>query len=121
MYTEQVISSEAGGGPAVRTEEPAIVVRPRSYEQDCCSALNKRKSDGVENQILNVLKANLEEQPKTLIHEPDEMFLLSQLPHIKKMKPCSKLQFQIQFMQLIQKYSSPNATSFESTSLSTPS
>lgn len=40
--------------------------------------------------------------------DPDEMFLLSQIPVIKRLNPSEKLDFQVKFMQLLQSYATPH-------------
>lgn len=64
---------------------------------------NKRKSDPFERDIINILKSNVQQTPNC--QDTDEMFLLSQIPFIRKLKPSDKLDFQIRFMQLLQSYS----------------
>lgn len=71
---------------------------------------NKRKGNQFESEVINVLKVNAENlakcsqsQPK----DPDEMFLLSQLPLIKTLNPSQKVDFHIKFMQLLQTYIAP--------------
>ncbi|CAL1292331.1 unnamed protein product [Larinioides sclopetarius] len=83
------IASEA---PIARVNEPAIVAGPSSRN------LKRRKPDPFERDDLKIHQTN-ERQ------DADEMFLLSQLPHIKKMKTNNKLEFQVKFLQLIQQYS----------------
>ncbi|GBM25172.1 hypothetical protein AVEN_96723-1 [Araneus ventricosus] len=70
----------------------------------------RRKSDPFEKEVLKVLQANVGQGA-------DEMFLLSQLPYIKIWEKTDKLQFQIQFLQLIQQYSNV----WESTDVPAPS
>ncbi|CAL1295340.1 unnamed protein product [Larinioides sclopetarius] len=70
----------------------------------------KRKMDSVEKEVLEVPQANMEQK------DDDEMFLLSQLSKIKKMNKHNKLQFQMQFLQLVHAYSN----TYESTAMRIP-
>ena len=79
-----------------------------------CSRLpKKRKSEPFERELLQVLKGNMQQESETQspqMKDPDEMFLLSQLPAIKMMRPSDKIEFQIKFMQLIKEYTAPTFT-----------
>nr|XP_014273858.1 uncharacterized protein LOC106679298 isoform X2 [Halyomorpha halys] len=66
----------------------------------------KRKQDEFEKSVLDVLKLGLQQlQPKEpKKNDPDEMFLLSQLPLIKNFDPADKMDFQIKYLNLVQSY-----------------
>lgn len=60
-------------------------------------------------------------QKTEVIRDPDEMFLLSQLPNIKKIRPHDKMDFQMKFLELVHAYSnqdSPPEQIFSQTSTS---
>ncbi|GBM33469.1 hypothetical protein AVEN_55790-1 [Araneus ventricosus] len=99
---EGVVNTEASEAPAERADEPVIVASSRMPK--------KRQTDPFEKEVLKVTQANMVQQ------DADEMFLLSQLPYIKTMRKNDKLQFQIQFLQLIQAYSN----TYESTAVQYP-
>ncbi|GBM31839.1 hypothetical protein AVEN_56935-1 [Araneus ventricosus] len=99
---EGVVNNDAS--EAARTDEPDIAPGPYSMMP------KRRKSDPFEKEVLKVLQENVGQGA-------DEMFLLSQLPYIKKWRKTDKLQFQIHFLQLIQQYSNV----WESTDVPTPS
>ncbi|GBM42990.1 hypothetical protein AVEN_45308-1, partial [Araneus ventricosus] len=99
---EGVVSTEASEAPEARADEPAVVASSWMPK--------KRKTDSFEEEVLQVPQANMGQQ------DADGMFLLSQLPYIKKMNKMDKLQFQIQFLQLIQMYSN----TYESTAVQNP-
>lgn len=69
---------------------------------------SKRESDALQDEIISVPVINVERQgPSQFLHQDtDQMFLLSQLPLIKTIKPSDKVEFQIKFMQLLQSYTS---------------
>ncbi|PNF41070.1 hypothetical protein B7P43_G06241 [Cryptotermes secundus] len=57
----------------------------------------KRATDTFEKDVVDVLKKSTATQPQ----DPDEMFFLSLLAHVKKMISSDKLNFQIGVMNLI--------------------
>lgn len=63
----------------------------------------KRAADTFEKDVVDVLKKSTSTQPL----DPDEMFFLSLLPHVKKMISSDKLNFQIEVMNLIKSYTEP--------------
>lgn len=98
-------------------EEPSSVTLQSDTQEDIndvpSATLNvtsslpkKRRQDQFEKEIINVLKANVQPTPD-LEKDPDEMFLLSQLPAIKKLSQSEKMDFQIKFLQLLQTYNKP--------------
>ncbi|GBM50575.1 hypothetical protein AVEN_190005-1, partial [Araneus ventricosus] len=66
---EDVVNNDAS--KAARTDEPAIAPVPSSRMP------KRRKSDPFERDVLKILQANVGQ-------DADEMFLLSQIPYIKK-------------------------------------
>lgn len=51
----------------------------------------KRRQDQFEKDIINVLKSNVQPAPRLELEtDPDEMFLLSQLPAIKQLSQSEK-------------------------------
>lgn len=72
----------------------------------------KRRQDQFEKDIINVLKSNVQPAPRLELEtDPDEMFLLSQLPAIKQLSQSEKMDFQIKFIQLLQTYNTPQCFS----------
>lgn len=66
------------------------------------SRKRKYTTDPLEEEILSVIKHNVGRPPHTT--DSDEMFLLSQIPVIKKFSQADKLDFQVKFLQLVQSY-----------------
>ncbi|XP_014274060.1 uncharacterized protein [Halyomorpha halys] len=90
-------------------EAPEVIIEESIADQSIVHMLKKRKSDSSETEIVNLSNVKLEQETKKVIQDPDEMFLLSQLPNIKKMTQSDKLRFQIKFLELIQTYCNPDS------------
>lgn len=92
---------------------------PHHVSQVPHSRSGKRKGDSFERDIVDIFKTNAARTTPQL-PDPDEMFLLSQVPIIKQMKLSDKLDFQVRFMQLLRSYTVPStdplsATCYDST------
>lgn len=68
----------------------------------------KLNHDPFERDVMNILKSNVE-ATRANVQDPDEMFLLSQLPVIQKLSQSDKMDFQIKFIQLLQSYNQPRS------------
>lgn len=84
----------------ITTSESAQVRFP---DEKALRLPKKRIADSSEPEIINTLKQNVD-QPTSRMPDPVEMFLLSQIPLIKKMKPSDKLDFQVKYLKLLQSY-----------------
>ncbi|XP_047120558.1 uncharacterized protein LOC124803418 [Schistocerca piceifrons] len=94
--------------------ESVLAPETRSAENISRPKPKKRKQDTFEDEIVKVLKGHLE-QPTRHVPDADEMFLMSQLLVIRKLKTEDRLDFQMKFLQLLRSYtiqtSSPSPSS----------
>uniref|UniRef100_A0A146M773 BESS domain-containing protein n=1 Tax=Lygus hesperus TaxID=30085 RepID=A0A146M773_LYGHE len=94
---------QAAAGHQITKEQP-IVTSGGELPPDTFSARKGRKSNVTEfeNMLLNLVKTNVERAPSP--PDPDEMFFLSQMPHIKALSPADRLDFKMKFMELLKYY-----------------
>ncbi|XP_022189062.2 uncharacterized protein LOC111047582 [Nilaparvata lugens] len=78
--------------------EPAVTVENSRLSR-------KRKHDQLENGRTKDSYIPVQSAPRLENADPDEMFLLSQLPAVKRLNQNDKMHFQIKFLQLLQSYS----------------
>lgn len=69
--------------------------------------INIKRTEKSENEILRTLSENFKRKHDQISdqNDPDKQFLLSLLPHVKKIDENCKLDFQYEILQLIRKYS----------------
>ncbi|KAF6201359.1 hypothetical protein GE061_005807 [Apolygus lucorum] len=82
---------------------PAVTSRS-DLPPDTHSASKAKKSNitEFEKMLLNIVKTNVEHVPGP--PDPDEMFFLSQMPHIKALSPEDREDFKHKFMELLKYY-----------------
>lgn len=109
------------GNMSEQLEEPSSVILDPDTQEDIDETPSatlkitsrlpkKRRQDRFEQDIINVLKSNVQPTPMPdLEKDPDEMFLLSQLPAVKQLSQSEKMDFQIKFLQLLQTYNKPQS------------
>lgn len=68
--------------------------------------INMKRAEKSENEILKTLSENLKRKYDQISdqNDPDKQFLMSLLPHVKKIDENCKLDFQSEILQLIRKY-----------------
>ncbi|XP_050676939.1 uncharacterized protein LOC126978858 [Leptidea sinapis] len=68
--------------------------------------INIKRAEKSENEILRTLSENLKRKHDQISdqNDPDKQFLMSLLPHVKKIDENCKLDFQSEILQLIRKY-----------------
>ncbi|XP_060806025.1 uncharacterized protein LOC132902958 [Amyelois transitella] len=67
--------------------------------------INIKRAEKTENEILRTLSENLKRKhDQSDQNDPDKQFLMSLLPHVKKIDENCKLDFQSEILQLIRKY-----------------
>ncbi|XP_049941865.1 uncharacterized protein LOC126418893 [Schistocerca serialis cubense] len=86
--------------------ESVLAPEPRSAENISRPKPKKRKQYTFEDVTVKVLKRHLE-QPARHVPDADEMFFMSQLTVIRKLKTEDKLDLQIKFLQLLRSYTIP--------------
>lgn len=99
--------------------------RDYDFEPDETSASNKvvpkpikrKKNSNVDQEIVNAIRSSSPLRKEQSIDE-DHAFLLSLLPTLKKIPEDDKMDFRIEVMQLINKYSKRNRNTFNNFSYS---
>lgn len=101
--TEETLQDTSVAGTVVEEEQGATSLKEPVSGNKTSNLPKKRKTDTFERDIINILKTNVQNS-NSQTQDPDEMFLMSQLPIIKALPTAQKMDFQIKFIQLLQSY-----------------